>query len=225
MGPILVSAAVALSAGAVSLSNTTLPAAPQSRAAAVDETREPSLKLTLLIGDRSVPLELDKPQKLEGEFRNPVVRVKAAPTRTFSYGGIAFDYPSSFTWEADIEGPNYRNWTMSGNDSKIMYFVLQAPFTPQLYAEGVAEEFGEGNSKITPIRREFGGRRFEGQRVTANIAGSKIIQDALAIPAPNGQWRLLVLQDVAPEVTPKLTEPRSVLRLLTETFDVKRSAR
>lgn len=188
----------------------------------VDESKEPPLRLTLLVNGKSQPLEFNKELKLSGTFKDPTIVVRAASTRRFRYGGVSFEYPANFTWEAELQSKAYRNWTLSGNDSKIMVFAVGNRFTPELYSAGVSRAFGLENAKVSDITRTFGKRKLAGKRVTADIAGSTITQDAFALPAPAGQWRLIVLQDVAPELTPKLKEPKQVLDLLTRTLDVKR---
>ena len=186
-----------------------------------DETKEPPLELTLFVNGKPYSIELGREQKVTGEFKNPSVVVRAATARRFSYGGISFEYPASFTWEAEIEGKAYRCWTISGNDSKIMYFALDSEFTPELYANEMARQFGVKNTTVAPIRRKFGKTNLNGKRVIAIIAETEIVQDAFAIPAPDNQWRLLVLQDVAPERTPNLEEPKLVLDLLSKSLSVK----
>ncbi len=186
-----------------------------------DETKEPPLKLTLFVNGKPFPVEFGREQKLAGEFKNPTIVLRAAATRRFSYGGISFEYPANFTWEADIEGKDYRCWTISGNDSKIMYFVLRSEFTPELYATSMVKQFGAKNTTIRPVSRKLGKTSLKGKRVAAIIAETEIVQDAFTIPAPANQWRLLVLQDIAPERTPKLEEPKRVLDLLSKSFTVK----
>ena len=193
--------------------------APHSSTA--DETKEPPLKLTLFVNGKPYPVEFGQQQKLTGQFKNPTIVVRAAETRRFSYGGISFEYPANFTWEAEIEGKAYRCWTISGNDSKIMYFALASKVTPELWANSMAKKFGVKNTAVKPVSRKVGKTTLKGKRVTATVGATEIVQDAFTIPAPANQWRLLVLQDVVPEITPKLEEPKRVLDLLSKSLTVK----
>ena len=188
---------------------------------AEDETNEPPLELTLFVNGKPYPVALGREQKLSGEFKNPTVVVHAAKTRRFSYGGLSFEYPAAFTWEAEIESSAYRSWTISGNDTKIMYFVLNAEFTPESFTKALVAQFGAANTTITPVTRTLGKSILKGKRVVSNIGGIEVVQDAFSIPAPANQWRLLVLQDVAPDRTPKLDEPKLVLDLLAKSLAVK----
>lgn len=186
-----------------------------------DETKEPRLELTLFVNGKPFSVELGRGQKITSDFKNPTIVVRAAATRRFSYGGISFEYPANFTWEAEVEGNAYKCWTISGNDSKIMYFVLGSEFTPELYAKGMVEQFGAKNTTTKTFSRGFGEISLEGKRVEAIVGEARIVQDAFSIPASANQWRLLVLQDIAPERTPKLEEPKRVLDLLSKSLTVK----
>ena len=188
---------------------------------AADETKEPPLNLTLLVDGKPIPIELGRKRKLIGEFKNPTIAVRAAATRRFSYGGISFEYPTNFSWEAEVTGNDYGRWTMDGNDCIIMYFVVGYEFTPALYAKGAAKQFGAKNTTVTPFRRKLGETLLIGKRIVIVVGGSEIVQDAFAIPAPNHQWRLLLLQGVAPERTTEPEEPKRVLDLLSRSLRVK----
>lgn len=189
---------------------------------AEDETSEPPLNLTLIIDGKQFPTELGQQKVITGEFKNPTIVVRAAETRQFAYGGIAFDYPANFTWEAEVDENIYKCWTVSGNDSKIMYFVLGTDFTPELFVKQMTQQFGADNLRDEPVTREFGKTKLKGKRMIIKSGGIEIVQDALAIPAPENQWRMLVLQDVVPERTPELEEPKRVLELLSKTFALKK---
>ena len=193
-----------------------------SNSFAADETIEPPLKLTLEVDGKPFPIELGREQKLTGDFRNPTVVLRAAPTREFTYGGIAFDYPSNFSWEAEIQNEAYKSWTLSGNDSKILYFSFGDEVTPDVFASALAQQYGEEKTKITDFSRTFGKQKFAGKRVIANIAGITLVQDVLIVPAPAKRWRILILQNVAPEVSPRGGEPKKVLELLSKTLVVEK---
>lgn len=185
-----------------------------------DETTEPALNLTVTIDGKPFAIELGRAETVAGKFSNPRILVQASPTRRFSHAGLTFDYPSAFAWEAEVEGPEYRTWTMSGNDTKIMYFSLDAKFTPEVYADSMVETFGKQSTVVKAFVRKFGDKQFKGVRVVATIGDTEIVQDAFPIDAPEGQWRLLVLQDAAPELAPDLEEPKQVCDLLNSTLKI-----
>ena len=188
------------------------------RSGLADETVEPPQRLTLQVNGKSVAMESGEEVKLSGTFQDPTIRVTASPTRQFAYGGISFDYPANFTWEADIEGSSYRSWIMSGHDCGIMYFAVEVELSPEDYAESMQEQFGRENTRVEPITQEFGTLKLQGKRVLAKVAGKYVAQDAFAIPGPPNQRRLLVLQGMPSEDEPDLEEPKRVLELLSKSL-------
>ncbi len=186
-----------------------------------DEAKEPPLKLTLRINGESFPLEYGQEVQLEGEFKNLKVSVHASKTRTFDYGGVSFDYPANLNWEADVENAFHKNWTLSGNDCSVMFFVIGVEGTNEEFVRNVVEQYGESNTEIKPITQKLGSQTLKGHRLIVELAGNKLVQDVLSVPSPAGQTRLLVLQDVAPERTPDLEEPKQILELLKATFKIE----
>jgi hypothetical protein len=182
---------------------------------AIDETREPSLKYVLTIDGKPHELTLDTPLQIEGKFENPKIVLTAWSTRSFNYGGIAFDYPASCTWEADLDGN--KTWTLSGNDYAIMIFVIPAPFSPESYAEGISQQFGKGNVVITDKTCQLGKKSYKGKKITVSVAGQTIIHESYSLSTKNGS-RMLVLQDSPPEGKTSSQEGEKALRLLASTF-------
>jgi hypothetical protein len=69
---------------------------------AADDTQEPPLKYTLEIDGQAHVVVLDKPVKIHGVYSNPNAVLRASSIRYFTYGDLSFQYPASFTWEAEI---------------------------------------------------------------------------------------------------------------------------
>ena len=183
-----------------------------------DQTGEPPQKMVLQIDGRQAEFVVGEKLKLTGAFSDPTIQVVSSPTRQFSYGGINFEYPANFVWDAETDGDAYRSWTMSGNECTIMYFTFANELTADVFAASLREQFGQANSTIESVSRRLGGLRLEGKRVVANIAGNRMAQDVLNVPAPTGKSRLLVLQDVPDEEGVGLEEAKRVHRLLSESF-------
>ena len=120
---------------------------------AIDESQEPPLKFTLEINGQQHELELNKPVKLDGAYNDPKIVLTASPIRQFTYGGVAFQYPASFAWEAEIESDNKMTWTLSGRDFTIIYFVGPDASSVEEYSQAVAEQFGEENVHISNADR------------------------------------------------------------------------
>jgi hypothetical protein len=182
-----------------------------------DDSKEPSLQYTLEIAGKAQAITLDAPIKVEGSFTNPEVVLKAAPTRRFTYGGIQFDYPAGFGWEAEISGPEEKTWTLSGNDFTIMYFVLPDAQAIDEFAAAMAAQFENAVTKIEESERTLGGQKRKGKRMTVRLVGTSIYIEFYSFPSASGA-RLLVLQDSPDEEQAISPEAAKALQLMERSF-------
>ncbi|MCP4395992.1 MAG: hypothetical protein GY801_01600 [bacterium] len=187
---------------------------------AIEETIEPTLKYVISINGKEYDLELEKELIINGMFNNPKVILKANTTRHFTYGGIEFIYPAYFTWEAEIEGERDKNWTLSGNDAKIMYFVLPKKVTLDAFVESIVTEFGENPCKIKGITHKFQGKTYTGKQIAVTIGSVHLIIDTLLIPSSEN-FRFLLLQDSLGDDKKSSEEYASILQLLNQSLFVK----
>src|SRR6188508_2535975 len=86
---------------------------------ASDETREPPAKYRLEVDGKAYAIAEGEALKLTGTLTDPTVKLLVEPYREFAHGGVTFLYPRSFTFEADLQDADAKNWTLSGNDFKI----------------------------------------------------------------------------------------------------------
>lgn len=187
-------------------------------ALAGDDSQEPPLAYTLTIDGKAHALTQDAPTQLTGTFRDPTVVLTAASTRRFAYGGVAFEYPASFNWEAEIEGPQTKTWTLSGNDFNIIYMVIPQKITSEAYAQGVAEQLGAKGSRITSSSRQFGGRSFNGNKVAVTMADTLQTIEIYILPLKPRGTRVLMLQDSPPSRNGQSQEATGALALLASSF-------
>jgi hypothetical protein len=184
---------------------------------AADDSQEPPLKYTIEINGQQHDFVLDRPVQIHGTYRDPKVVLRASLTRHFTYGALAFQYPASFIWEAQIKAPDEKSWTLSGNDFKIMYFVLPGMLSVDEYAQALAKEFGKGSTRISDTERMLGGHRHKGKLLLVKLVGTALCFEVYALPARAGS-RLLVFQDTPPDNKAISEEGEKALRLLSETF-------
>lgn len=182
-----------------------------------DDRKEPPLKYTLEIDGRRHELLLDKPTRLHGTLNEPTVTLRASPVRHFTYGDVRFQYPASFGWEAEIESPDQKIWTLSGNDFKIMYFVQPVSLPTRDYVEAMAEQIVGRSVPVKDVERTLGGRTYEGSVVTVALAGTRLSIEAITLPTEVGS-RLLVFQDSPPTDKPRSNEAEAAFRLLAKSF-------
>jgi len=187
---------------------------------AADDSQEPSLKYTLEINGKKHEVTLDKSIQLHGTYKNPEVVLKASPTRQFTFGHIEFLYPAWFTWEAKLNGPNDKNWSFSGNDFKIMYFVQPHTLSLESYVDAMVKQFGKEKTRISDMERMLGGRKYKGRLIFVKLAGVALNLEVYTLPAKTGS-RLLVLQDSPPDNRAVSEEGEKVLDMLSRTFKDK----
>lgn len=183
------------------------------------EDKEPSIGYTIHIGNKTVRLYPGQEKTISGKFDNPKIRIEGDKERLFEYANMKFKYPAYFTFEADVKSEAYKNWTLSGNDVKIMIFVVQTPFTPEDYVYRIQSKFGK-NTRSSSVTHNLGGKLYKGKRVELSIGGSSFMQDALMISTKK-KHTMMVIQDTA--LADKLSdkETNTVLKLLKTTFRTK----
>ncbi|MHB0959347.1 MAG: hypothetical protein ACYC0X_23245 [Pirellulaceae bacterium] len=185
---------------------------------AADESQEPPLNYTLDINDQPHEIVLDKPVTIAGAYNDPKVVLRASSTRQFSYGNVAFHYPASFSWEAEMEGQNEKTWTLSGNDFKIMYFILPQALSVDAYAQAMTKHFEKGITRVGDTERKLGSRQYKGKRLSVELAGTSLAIEVYALRANSGS-RLLVLQDSPPDERATSEEGEKTLNLLSASFE------
>jgi hypothetical protein len=195
-----------------------------STAAGPDESLEPPLEFVVNVGDKSISIGEGKTGQLEGSFTNPKVTVTPQPYRTFPYQGIRFRYPRSFAFEADFSEPDARNWTLSGNDLKIMFFVLNAPLTPEGFANNMLDQFGRENGKITNASAKItlGKETLTGTTAQITVVTHTMVLEAYSIPSRKGGTKLLVLQDSLDDAGNRSKESTQALKEIKASFTIEK---
>jgi hypothetical protein len=186
------------------------------------EDIEPSLGYTVYVNDESIHLTDEDTVKLKGQFLDPVIRVVKDNERTFNYGGVSFCYPAYFSFEADINKSEYKNWTLSGNDVKIVVFSFEAKLTPDDLISSYKDKFGK-DAKTSNTRKKLGGISYEGKRIEVKIADAGFIQEAFLISQERNS-KILVIQDSIEEDKQSMDETNLVNSLLDKTFRDIRSS-
>jgi hypothetical protein len=158
--------------------------------------------------------------RIEGTFKDPRVVLKASPVRRFTHGDIEFQYPAAFSWEAELESPEVRKWTLSGNDFKIQYFVRAVPVSAEAFARALVEQLGDKNASISDATRVLGAREYKGKRLAVSVAGVVVRFEAYSLATKSGS-RLLVFQDCPKKEQINSAEGAKTLSILTTSFKDK----
>lgn len=183
---------------------------------AADETQEPQLQYKIRLQDKEFPLRIGEKISIKGNFVNPTIELEAAPYKHFTYGEVAFDYPASFTWEAALDG-ELRNWTLSGNDFKIMLFRTSQPFTPEALSKQTIATIG--GSELKDCTRVLGGIELKGKCFDVAPGGHKITNQAYALKVRNG-YGVLLFQDSS-DTENLSSEGQAAIKVLERTFKLK----
>ncbi len=165
--------------------------------AQASDSVEPPLQYQLKLGDKTQSISEGVSATFEGSYTNPSATLEVAPERVFPYGGIRFNYPRHYTFEADFTSPEIKIWTVSGNNFKIMYFVSDQELTAEALLEGMAGQLGQSSSQVerSPASLPISGQTLAGTRGTIQIAIQKLTNDAFTLPSQSGKSRVLLFQD------------------------------
>ena len=196
-----------------------LPIATALPAAAGDKD-EPPLKITLTIN--GVPHEIKPGAELvvDGEFKDPKMVLTMAKERHFDKGGVSFLYPASYTFEAEVENPNIKTWTLSGNDVKFIIFRLKDKANPRVFAADIAENFGPQRN-VSKHSRKLGKRVYKGSKIQITSGGYHLVQEVLDIPVKQGSI-LIILQRPDEREQYDEAEVNGAIKLMTESFVAKK---
>ena len=146
-----------------------------------------------------------------------------APERTFPYGGVRFDYPRHYTFEADPTSPGLKIWTLSGNNFKIMYFVADETLTVDVFLASMMQQVDPNGGPIDaePVTIALGGQSLLGKRAKMTLAGQAFYTDAYLLPGQATGSRLLVLQDALTDAGGGSAEAATAIELLASTFAIQ----
>ena len=180
------------------------------------DNEEPALGYTLRLDKETVRLLPGKEVQIKGRFENPTATLIPDKERLFTYGQVAFKYPSNFAFDADFSTEGVKIWKLDGNDFVVMVHQYESmEISPKQLAEQLKKLYGE-KTKLENKSHSFNGQKYSGIRVYVTLAKQNMIQDVLALPTKKGS-RLLILQDTPSEQGPS-EEAKIVLKLLDETF-------
>jgi len=188
-----------------------------------EEKKEPPIQYTLTIGDETVSLTEGQTVAVEGTFANPTIRLTADPHRQFSRRGISFEYPRHFTFEADFDDPDEPNWTLSGNDFKIMLLIIVGRVSAAQLAESMIDQFGEDACSISESqsRITLGQHELSGTTVRLHLADHDFSQQIYRVEHEGEMTKMLILQDYVDAKGRHTREGKKCLKLLKSSFQVE----
>jgi len=188
------------------------------------EGDEPPVTYVLTVGDQKISLVEGQRVRLQGSFEDPEVMLAAEPHRTFANAGISFRYPRAFGFDASLSDPASRSWSLSGNDAKIMYFVIAGPVTVAEFAQGLTSQFGKENVETTEAetRLTLGRETLVGMSLRVTLAATPMSISVYRVPLEGPETRLLVLQNSLGATHAPSSEGQEALALLKASFALTR---
>lgn len=196
------------------------PAAVQGDAEAQNDGAEPPQEFYLEIGDQQIPIAPGQPFKLPGSGETTIT-LRLKPYRTFRLGGVEFQYPREFVFEADIEDPTSAHWTLSGKDTTLIIFRAPPELDPQGFLEELqltmTEQYGEPNVRTSNTSIKLKNQTLRGTRLDVRIAGSRLYQDLYALQGRDFTYAL-ILQQSPDDLGRPTAESQQALRRFRETF-------
>lgn len=179
---------------------------------------EPPRGYRLIIGDREIRVHSGEAITLEGTFSNPRIMLLEDDYRQFEYADLSFSYPAYFTFEADTSLVNYQDWTLSGNDFKIIVMRIRGAITADMFARNLEEQFED--TRLEPVSRRFGEGEFEGVRVVMTVNGVPIMQEIFVVRGGSFST-VLTLQDNPGPGGRSSGEGSRVLELFAKEFEIR----
>jgi hypothetical protein len=161
---------------------------------AVDESVEPADTYKLALNETEVEIFTDQEIELPENAGKAKARLIVNPEKRFNYGDVDFQYPRYFTFEADLNEPEVRLWSLSGNKAVLMVQRYPVEMDHKLMAEQLLPSFGEGNSTLGTCEMMFNGVNNAGSRVVTTIGEGTIAQEIYSFDMANGSL-LMILQD------------------------------
>lgn len=185
------------------------------------EKVEPPLEFVLEVDGKSQPLELGKIFSIKGVSEKSALKLTLKPDRYFEKAGVRFRYPKEYTFEADLEDPAEPNWTLSGNDNKIMLFKSKAladhATERKNFENELLEGFGSKNVKISKASIALQGRELSGTRFDIDYQGTHIRQDYFSFA--HGDFNFILgIQDCPKENGQTTAGTAMATKLLAESF-------
>ena len=193
-----------------------------SQAKKVDQSVEPPVQFTLKVDGKTFTGEIGKTFKLNGEFKDSSAKISTSNFRNFNYEGVSFHYPVKHHWEADLSDPQSKAWAMIGTESSISLFVISEEYSAEDYAKELIEDFDTETYDEKELKLKLGEQEFEVLRLIFEADEYEYVYDIVSLPQQNGNSRLLLLEDVAPDRNPDSEEAKAVMSLLKKSFKIEK---
>ncbi len=182
----------------------------------IEEDEEPPLLFSIVVNGDTVKMLENDIQTLEGKYTDPTLSVSVHNWRQFPHGGISFEYPRNFSFEAEFDSYG-KIWTLSGNSLTIMYIKMNGFLTIDMYTNELKSQFGQDNCKVEEITKTMNGETFDGRLLTVTLLTQNLNMEILEIDGDETK-DFLVFQDAPNELESESGEYTKTMARVNETF-------
>jgi hypothetical protein len=154
---------------------------------AQDDSKAPPALIVVKVGEKSGVVTDGQTVNIGG---TPVT-VSLNAYKTFSYGGVEFNYPSNFNFIAEVQNPAAKSWTLAGVDFVIRVVNTDKKVTLAGYIEELKKEYEGTKLSSKEVDLSMGGKNFKGAFIS--YVNGQIITTIDVIPFAPGVF--LELED------------------------------
>lgn len=183
---------------------------------------------TLEIDGKSVDVRAGEAATVEVAGKKVRAKITAKPDKLFRAGSVSFRVPKEYSLETEAEPDGTTMWTLDGDNGVLILVRFGAAQDPKEGVETMVDylkgQYGEANVKTSPVSLKLGDRVQQGMRVSATVAGQRLVQDLFAWKS-GGATYLLTVQETPQDDGSSVAELRRVRQLLADTFRSDASAK
>ncbi len=150
------------------------------------------------------------------KFTNPEILLTAEPYKDFSYGGVFFNYPNFYTFQADLDKPNVSLWTLSGKKAVIMIQSFELQIEHKNYIKILRKQHGRIRCKVLDCEMNINNKVLNGSKVIVKSSGVFISQKVFSFDTKKGTI-IIILQDTLSDNEPS-QEGLELEKLIELTF-------
>jgi len=199
-------------------------------AAEPEGAKEPPLNFVLKIGEREYKMEEGKAVELDAVKDKSKAKIVVGKSRTFPYAGIEFEYPSYFSYEAEVTDPDAKNWSLDGIDLLVMFFDAETDIGVNVFANlvatGMAKELGipENNIELKEhdLAVTLAGEKIAAKKLTTSLGNLHVAFNVIPLKAKKGRIKLLLITDMQDAENTDTKELKEFMKLLQTSFKYKK---
>lgn len=185
------------------------------------QTEEPPPRYFIEHGAEKIPVELDRPFKVEASGPTELT-LTLQPTRLFPHAGLEFEYPTGFSFEAIVDEES-GNWTLEGE--LCMVIVVEMPdeeLEHHEMAESIAAGFDEAGQEAdyADVRVKLADMTLGATELRVKLDDFVFAYDVWSIPTEGGS-RFLILQDGLDEAGQHSHEFQQLRELVQRSLRIK----